>query len=147
MWVAVDGEALEVLNGSGKSDCRNGLSRPDRFEKDGHEYNINEVGHSDVATRRGIPFELASHGAIVTNHVGKHRGINDDHRWERSVGDVLGGLCEPNAASSAFLDAVQHLVHTWPFRQPLQFGGEVLLERLATAYSHTLKVACTLWVG
>jgi hypothetical protein len=54
-------------------------------------------------------------------------------------GKIVSGLLQANLASSAALDAIQHLIDTWALRQPAQLTGKELLQRLAAPLSPPLK--------
>ena len=54
-------------------------------------------------------------------------------------GKIVGGLLQANLASSAALDAIQHLIDAWALRQPTQLTGKELLQRLTPPLSPALK--------
>jgi hypothetical protein len=54
-------------------------------------------------------------------------------------GKIVSGLLQANLTTSAALDAIQHLIHTWALRQPAQLTGKELLQRLAAPLSPPLK--------
>jgi hypothetical protein len=54
-------------------------------------------------------------------------------------GKIVGGLLQANLASSAAFDAIQHLIDTWALRQPTQFTGKELLQRLTPPLGPALK--------
>jgi hypothetical protein len=54
-------------------------------------------------------------------------------------GKIVSGLLQANLTTSAALDAIQHLIHTWALRQPAQLTREELLQRLAAPLSPPLK--------
>jgi len=54
-------------------------------------------------------------------------------------GKIVSGLLQANLASSAALDAIQHLIDTWALRQPAQLTGKELLQRLTAPLSPALK--------
>jgi hypothetical protein len=52
---------------------------------------------------------------------------------------IVSGLLQANLATSAALDAIQHLIHTWALRQPTQLTGQELLQRLTPPLGSALK--------
>jgi hypothetical protein len=54
-------------------------------------------------------------------------------------GKIVGGLPQAHPAAATALDAIQHLIHTGPLRQPAQLTGKELLQRLAAPLSPPLK--------
>jgi hypothetical protein len=55
------------------------------------------------------------------------------------LGKIVSGLLQANLATSAALDAIQHLIHTRALRQPAQLTGKELLQRLTPPLSPALK--------
>ena len=99
--VAVDGEVLKVAYGSGKSDCRDGLSQPS-LSKDCHGFNVNEIGCRDIASYAELLSSSLPIGSVVTDHVGKHRRINNNHRSERSSETSLAAWVKPTRPPRRF---------------------------------------------
>jgi hypothetical protein len=55
------------------------------------------------------------------------------------VAEILDSLSEPDPPAAATSNSVKNFIETRLLGQPLEFPGEVLLERLATLLSSALK--------
>ena len=77
-----------------------------------------------------LPSSSLPLGPVVANHVGKHRGINDNHRWERSS----------ERSSAACLSPTRP-----PRRFSMRSSTSSTLGRSASRFSSVARYCCRDW--